>query len=523
MRRSTRTATAALSACLLAGGLSAATAPTSATPTSARPDRATSWGPTRAEVREARKYVDDLSISELAGQVVVARYAGPGSPEKFIADRHLGGVTMFADNITSVEQIKGVNEGLQATNDRPFPLWLAVDQEGGRVARLGAPMTLFPSFMSNGAAQEPRLTRAAAKASAREVRDAGFNVAFAPDADVTAGPADPVIGSRSAGSDAGVVSQMVTAALRGYDDGGVLSSIKHFPGHGSLTVDSHLGLPRYGGTLEELRSKDYLPFEAGIEAGAPMVMIGHIDVPQLDDGTPASLSRPVITGELRERLGFEGVIVTDALEMGAIVEKYGAAEAVVKTLQAGTDVALMPADTDAAIAAIDEALRDGRLDEEQVRAGATRMVALLLHEDAQKQPRRQIGTHAKESLALSRAALTSVAGPCRGRLVGRTVEVTGQKILTDAFALAASRAGLKVAPGGTEVALLGRNDAPADADVVVTTDTPYQLGTSTATSKLATYGQGPQAMQALVEVLVGKRRAPGTLPVPVEGVTRTGC
>jgi beta-N-acetylhexosaminidase len=316
---------------------------------------------------------------------------------------------------------------------------------------------------------------------------------------------------------------MVTAALKGYEDGGVLSSIKHFPGHGSLTVDSHLGLPRYGGTLEELRAKDYKPFEAGIKAGAPMVMIGHIDVPQLDDGTPASLSRPVITGELRERLGFEGVIVTDALEMGAIVEKYGAAEAVVKTLQAGTDVALMPADTDAAIAAIDAALRDGTLDEKQVRAGATRMVALLIHEKNQKQPRNQIGTHTKESLALSRAALTSVAGPCRGRLVGVTVTVTGQKVLTDAFTTAAEAAGLTVAPGGTTVALLGRADAATSADVVVSTDTPYQLGTSTATSKLATYGQGPQAMQALVEVLLGERRARGTLPVPVDGVERTGC
>jgi beta-N-acetylhexosaminidase len=348
---------------------------------------------------------------------------------------------------------------------------------------------------------------------------------FSPDADVTTGPADPTIGSRSVGSRPRLVARIVTAALDGYRQAGILPVVKHFPGHGSVGTDSHLDLPVQDASMRTLRHRDLVPFRAAIEAGAPAAMVAHLDVRAVDPGTPSTLSRPVITGLLRHRMGFRGLVVTDSMEMGAIIDRYGTADAAVRSLRAGTDVILMPADLPAAHHAIVSAVRSGRLPRARLVEAATRTVALLMHQQAAAGPApgpQAIGSHRGVSHRASQAAVTVVKGPCSGRLVGRGVQVSGDSEAAAAFRSAARRAGLSTS-GGTSVVLLGYGDSASRGDVVVATDTPYALGQSRADSLIATFGDTPGAMRALVEVLLGRHRAPGRLPVPVDGVPRTGC
>jgi beta-N-acetylhexosaminidase len=407
---------------------------------------------------------------------------------------------------------------------RDWPLWLSVDQEGGIVARLGEPMTPFPTYMTAGAARDAAATESAAAASGGELLEAGFTVVYAPDADVTVGPSDPTIGSRSAGSSPGLVSDSVLASLRGYERAGIVSVVKHFPGHGSVPADSHEVLPVQEASLAELKRRDLRPFEVAVQAEASAVMISHIAVESVDPGVPSSLSRQVVTGLLRERIGFKGVAITDALNMGAIVDTYGAGGAAVKALKAGNDVLLMPADVPAAIRAIRSAVRDGRLPRERLEEAATRMIALLLHQRAGNTAPRAIGSSARQSLALSRAGITVVDGSCRGPLVDGEVRPTGDPDAVAAFTEAAEAGGLGIGAGGATVDFVGYADGPGGGDVVVTTDTPYALADSYATTaRIALYGDTPEAMRALVEVLTGERRAPGRLPVPVDGVARRGC
>lgn len=483
----------------------------------------TTWGPTADEMKKARSYVADLSTDELAGQLVIATYDGTDAPVGLVRDLHLGGVIAMEPNIQSVDQITRVNKTLQDEAKRPYPLWLSVDQEGGIVNRLNDTMTPFPTYMTYGAADRRGITKRAAEASGEELRSAGFTTVYSPDADVTSGPRDPTIGSRSAGSRPALVSRTVRASLRGYESAGIVSVIKHFPGHGALTVDSHEALPTQQEPLRRVRKRDYRPFVDAIGAGAPAVMIGHIDIPSLDDGVPASLSRKVITGELRARLGFDGVVLTDAMNMGAIVDEYGAAEAAVMTVKAGSDLVLMPADTRAAVEAIGAAIESGEIPEKQARASATRTIALLLHEKAKPAPGSEPGENAKASLAASKAAITMVDGPCDGALVDGAVQAFGDGEAVDAFNAAAERAGLDIDSGPT-VKFIGWGGSAADGDIVVATDTPYALaGSSASKAKIALYGETPQAMRALVAVLRGKVSAPGQLPVPVGGVARNGC
>ena len=484
---------------------------------------ATSWGPTGGELKKARAYVDDLNVDELAGQLVIATYDGTEAPVDLVRDLHLGGVIAMEPNIQSVEQMTDVNETLQRESGRDYPLWLSVDQEGGVVNRLNDTMTPFPTYMTHGAADRRGVTKRAAQASGEELRAAGFTAVYSPDADITAGPQDPTIGSRSAGSRPGLVSRTVRASLRGYESAGIISTIKHFPGHGALTADSHETLPTQEEPIRRVRRRDYRPFVDAIDAGAPAVMIGHVDIPALDKGVPASLSRKVITGELRKRLGFDGVVLTDAMNMGAIVDEYGAAEAAVMTVKAGSDLVLMPADTQAAVESIAAAIDSGEIPEKQARESAVRTVALLLHEDAKPGPETAPGENEKASLAASKAAITVVDGPCKGALVEGPVRPVGDGEAVDAFTDAAKDAGLEIG-NGPEVNFVGWGGSPASGDIVVTTDTPYALGDSDAdTAKIALYGATPQAMRALVAVLQGKARAPGKLPVPVDGVPRDGC
>jgi beta-N-acetylhexosaminidase len=481
----------------------------------------TGWGPSADEIERARALVADMSLKQRAGQVIVARYGGTAAPTKLVNGLHLGGVIAFSDNITSAAQIKKANRALQRSAKaagRRVPVNVAIDQEGGIVERF-TDGTRFPSFMTAGAAGDTKLTRAAGAASGAELAGLGFTTDYAPIADVTVGAADVTIGSRSASSKPRLVAEHAVASARGYESRGVVPVLKHFPGHGSLTTDSHLALPVQRRSVAEMERTDYVPFRAAVEAGLPAVMVGHIDVRKVDPGTPSSLSRKVITGQLREGLGFEGLVVTDALNMRAVADRYGSARAAVRALHAGADVVLMPPSPRDARDGIVRAVREGRLSSERLIQAATRHVALLLHQKAQPTRPKPAGTSRAVSARWSAAAVTSVAGPCDGRLLGRRVRLAGDAagLLRPHVARAGVQVVAKPPPKAKKkarkrwaatpvVRVLGYGDPAGPGDVVVALDRPYVLGASRARVKLATYGSTPGALAAVTNVLLGKAR-----------------
>jgi len=485
------------------------------------------WGPTRGELDRARRIVRRMSLPELAGQVIVAEYDGRKAPASLVNRLHLGGVIVMSDNIGTTDQLRRSNRALQAAAreaGRRWPVFIGVDQEGGVVERVKGRATRFPAFMSAGAARDTDLTRKAAASSGAELADLGFSVVFAPDADVTSGPDDPTIGSRSASSRPQLVARQLNAAVKGYLSAGLLPVVKHFPGHGSVPADSHVELPVQDKTLRQLRASDLLPFEAGVDGGVPSVMVAHLDVRAVDPGVPSSVSRPVVTGLLRRDLGFGGLVVTDAMNMGAVTDRYSSGAAAVRALRAGNDVVLMPESVVGARDAIVRAVRNGRLGRTRLEQAAARQIAVLLHQrDLEPEVTRKPGTSGRSSYRLSAGAATVVGGACRGRLVGKAVRAVGPGDAVARFDAAASRAGLRTG-SGTTVALIGYGGSARSADVVVTMDTPYALGRSRArVARIAMYGDTPGAMRALVQVLLGKARAPGSLPVTVKGVQRSGC
>src|SRR5881396_576402 len=232
-----------------------------------------------------------------------------------------------------------------------LPLLVSADLEWGAGMRvIGG--TAFPHIMAAGATGNPRDAYAIGEAAATEGRAVGIHVNFAPDADVNNNPLNPIINIRSFGEDPRAVSRLVRAYVRGLQDNGMLATLKHFPGHGDTETDSHIGLPIIRADYGRLDSVELVPFRAGIDAGAQVVMSAHIAFPAFTGETPATLSAAMLTGVLRDSLKFKGLVVTDALQMGAIVAKYGAGEAAVRAFEAGSDLLLMPADPDSAIASM---------------------------------------------------------------------------------------------------------------------------------------------------------------------------
>jgi beta-N-acetylhexosaminidase len=526
-----RTVSAAVVAALLFAGIGPATGEAIGSPRGreavAPLPIGTGWGPTAAEIDQAREHVAALSLPERAGQVLVASYTGTSPPTSLVNELHLGGVVSFASNITGPSQITASNQSLQASAaaaGRPYPVLTAVDQEGGRVARLTSGATRFPSLMTAGAARRLAMTRSMYTALAGEIAAVGFNVDFAPDADVTMGRSDPTIGSRSAGSWPERVARQARYARAGIDASGMISVLKHFPGHGSVTTDSHLGLPVQPKSLSALQKSDLVPFQTGIDSSASAIMVGHIAVREVDPGVPSSLSRKMVTGLLRRQMGFQGLAVTDSLQMHAVVDRYGAGGAAVAALKAGEDVLLMPSGARVARAAIVDAVQDGRLDVRRLDQAATRVVALLLHQQNHGVHPVTPGSSNAVADSVAAAGVTVVDGPCSGWMVRRSVQVTGPAGAVAAFKTAAHAAGLGTGSEGRMVRLIGYGGKPATGGVIVALDTPYVLGRSTGrVARIGLYNDTPSAMRALVAVLLGRASAPGTLPVRVSGVRRTGC
>lgn len=380
---------AACTSSVPASGPTAATtpAPTAAPSPTAPPEPENPWGPTAAEVAAATADAAELSDEEVAGQVIVGRLHGtdPATAEQLVADLHLAGVMITGASVASLEQVRALGAGVQdavVSSGRDWPGVVSTDNEGGLVQRMSGavgPWTSFPSFAVAGeaaAAGEPRLVRDAHTAMARELRASGVTVNWAPVADVTVPGQDVTIGSRAAGSDPATVGAAVVPAVRGLLAGGVLPAVKHFPGHGSLTTDSHLALPVHEADAEHIAATELPPFADAVVAGVPMVMVAHVDVPAWDPGVPASLS-PEAYRVLREDLAFAGVTVTDSLGMGALAQIGDAGDVAVGALRAGADLLLNPADNAVAHAGVVAALEDGTLERSRVDEAAGRVIAMM--------------------------------------------------------------------------------------------------------------------------------------------------
>ncbi|MFE9632848.1 glycoside hydrolase family 3 protein [Streptomyces sp. NPDC006463] len=542
-----------------------------------------------------RRLVDRMSLAEKVGQLFVSRAYGHSATDPDPADAaknqelfgvrtaaelvsryHLGGIIYFAwaHNTRSPHQIAALSAGLQeaALAAGPgIPLLLSTDQEHGVVARIGKPATLFPGAMALGAQHNATGSAAGARRAARiagaELAAMGVRQDYAPVADVNVNPANPVIGVRSFGADPGAVAELVAAQVRGYQRAGVAATAKHFPGHGDTETDSHVGLPVMRHTRAVWEELDEPPFRAAVEAGVDAVMTAHIVFPALDpSGDPATLSRPIVTGILRERLGFRGVVVTDALDMAGVRQKYGDERVPVLALKAGCDQLLNPPDLGLAYRSVLAAVETGELTRERIDESVLRILELkarlgLFGGAGAPSGKVDAVVGVPEHLAaadeIAGATTTLLANPA-GLLpldasAGPRLLVTGTDpvspsgttgpptaVLAEeltalgcrATALPPARA-VAAAPGHAAVVVCTYNVPEGDdpqrtlvADLLATgvpviavaLRNPYDSARlPVCAAEVATYSWADAEMRAAARVLTGALRPAGRLPVPVPG------
>jgi len=322
-------------------------------------------------------------LERLASSVLCVGFEGATpeeAPLEALADLAPGGIVLFARNVRDVASTRVLVDAATAAIGGDAPAAVAIDQEGGRVARLRVGATQMPAMMAVGASGDTELARCAGLALAGDLRRAGCTVNFAPCADLALEPASTTVGARAFGDDPVRVGLFAAAFVRGSQAGGVAATLKHFPGHGATAEDSHIVLPAADTSLATLRARDLVPFERGIAAGAKAVMSAHVVVRALDADRPATLSRAVLTDLLRGELGFKGACFTDCMEMDAIASGVGTAQGAVFALQAGADCVLIShhleiarATRDAIVEAVSSgALSLGRLEEAARRVGELR-------------------------------------------------------------------------------------------------------------------------------------------------------
>ncbi|MFI5491807.1 glycoside hydrolase family 3 protein [Actinoplanes sp. NPDC051859] len=488
---------------------------------------------------------DKVDAAAAAGNQRLGKVNTPG---EMVAKFHLGGLILVgftpddptgatnpATNVDSPQQVRTLTAGLQAAAQRApggQPLLIGTDQEFGVVTRIRTGATQLPAAMAFGAAGRPELTEAAWHAAGTELAAMGVNVDFAPVAD-TLGPAgSSVIGSRAYGADPAANSLQVGAAVRGLEAAGVSAALKHFPGHGHTTGDSHDGLPVVQHSAAEWAKRDRPPFDAGVAAGADLVMSGHLDVQGLDKGVAATFSRKIMTDELRGRMRFTGVAVTDAMNMAPAM-KWPPGEAAVRALNAGNDVLLMPPDLAAARDGIVAGLKDGSLSRARLVEAVTRILTLKFR-PGRPQPALSVlesEGHRKAVDAAAAAAITVLKGRCSGPLINGPVTVTasgGREVARVTLVEELRKAGVQVqAAGGTIIHLVGYGDRATDLDpqaaVTVMLDAPYLLSAARSGVLVATYSSSRASLTGLSAVLAGKAKAPGRSPVEVRGLPRSAC
>lgn len=509
----------------------------------------------------------------VSGLVAAGFEGGIASDAEVAVLKTLAGAVLFARNVESAAQTRALVAQLQHAAQRvqALPLLIAIDQEGGPVSRLAAFGTTIPSAMALGAAADPALTESMYQLTGVELAALGITLDFAPVADVNSNPANPVIGIRSFGGDAGAVGRHVAAAVRGLHRSGVAATAKHFPGHGDTSTDSHIDLPVANKDLEELDAVEFEPFRAAMKEGVDAIMTAHVLLPKVDpSGTPATLSRAILSGILRDRLGFDGVVFTDCMQMKAIADRYSIADAAVAAIEAGADVLTYSSSLNAtaeAIGALGAAVLSGRLDAGRIERSLERVEALrakYAKRDASDEDLALVGSaeHRRAAVEAARRAITIVRDP---RSILPLTLGRGKKIFLVQFGLESSggkKTDLKSSPlakllgagsarvqeqlrstnpAGHEYKQLLMAAASADAIVAVTRDasrhplqaqavsdlllegkplvvvaagTPYDAVVAPEEAAvIASYGDADAQSQAIADALLGAYRPTAMLPV----------
>ncbi|MDR6716984.1 glycoside hydrolase family 3 N-terminal domain-containing protein [Paenibacillus sp. 2003] len=352
------------------------------------------------------KLISYMTVSEQVGQMLmpdIRQWNGKATTtvneglKRTIHDQDLGGLILFDKNIVNVTQLTTFTHDIQREAG-DIPLFLSIDQEGGVIKRIPGGTNL-PGQMALGATGDATLAEAAGQLTGEELKALGLQINFAPVLDINSNPDNPIIGIRSFGSDADLVTRLGLATIKGLQQSGVMAAVKHFPGHGDTTVDSHLGMPVLAHNRERLDAVELKPFRAAIKNGVEMIMTAHIAFPAIDnehvtslkDGErvpiPATLSKKVLTGLLRGELGYEGLIVSDAFTMNAIAEHFGENQSVERAVSAGVDIILMPKDSAAAHQTLVNAVNNGTIKDETIHASVKRILEMKakygLFEDSQ--------------------------------------------------------------------------------------------------------------------------------------------
>jgi beta-N-acetylhexosaminidase len=311
-------------------------------------------------------------IRRHVGQLALLGFDGPAIPDdlrRIAREFDLGGIVLFARNVESPDQVAELSREAQSLASE-LPLWVSVDQEGGRVARLKRPFTEWPPMITLGRAGDEALAARFARALTEELRAVGISLDFTPVLDVLTNPKNPVIGDRALAERAEDVARLGTVIIRTLQDGGLAACGKHFPGHGDTSTDSHHELPVLEHPPDRLEAIEFVPFKAAIEANVAGIMTAHLLIPALDDENPATLSPAIVDGLLKKKLGYRGVVFTDDLTMKAISGSHGYAEAMIRAIGAGCDVGLMcgpGAEAQAAaFEAVIHAVEEGRLPQKRV-------------------------------------------------------------------------------------------------------------------------------------------------------------
>lgn len=338
------------------------------------------WMPDKSE--ELIKDMKKMSLEEKVGQMIFAGIEGSTISEQarqVISRDKVGGVILFKNNLIDVQQtVSFLNELKTESMNNKVPLFLGVDEEGGRVTRLPG-INKFPTSLEIGNQNNEKLSYDIGVLLGTALKTFGFNLNFAPVIDVNSNPNNPVIGDRSFGDKPSIVGKLGVQTMKGMQSQSVIPVVKHFPGHGDTSVDSHKELPVIHKSKEDLQSLELIPFKGAIDDGADMVMVGHILLPSLDAKFPSSMSAQIVTNLLREEMGFNGVIITDDMTMNAIVNNYDIGYSAVEAVKAGNDIVMVAHNYNNVKTAVDtllQAVRKGEISEERINSSVIRILSL---------------------------------------------------------------------------------------------------------------------------------------------------
>lgn len=376
-----------------------------------------------------------LTLQEKIGQMIMTGFDGAefgGGIRKAVEEKKIGNLILFPSNIESTGQVRELCLKIQecVRENTGLPAFIAVDQEGGMVSRVPPGCTGVPGNMAVAATADPQNAYRIGRITSSELHALGFNIDFAPVLDINTNPDNPVIGVRSYGDKKKTVRQFGLAMTEGLKSGGVMPVAKHFPGHGDTAVDSHLDLPTVGKSLAQISQNELVPFQSAIDAGIEGVMTAHILFPQIEKGgLPATMSKTILTGLLRERMNFRGLIFTDCLEMDAIKKYYGTVEGAVAAVKAGADIVLISHTVSAAAEAaekIEAAVESGEIPVARIDESAERILRYkekYARYDAAEADLSVLGcdAHRREAKEISLRSITALRGadrcPAGGRIL----------------------------------------------------------------------------------------------------------